>query len=89
MKYNVPKDTYFPFNFAWGFIQPGFVRQGQGGGGGGGELLNGQNQLSVTKVIESCRRSLKEKISQTLTEIKNKSEFQSATWSKYKHHKHS
>ena len=66
-----------------------FVKDRGWGTGGGGGLLNGQNQLSVTKVIESCRRSLKEKISQTLTEIKNKSEFQSATWSKYKHHKHS
>ena len=34
-------------------------------------------------------QSLKEKIAQTLTEIKNKQEFQCATWSDYKHHKHS
>ena len=51
-------------------------------------LLNGQNPLSVAKVI--CWGSLKENISQTLLEIKNKyKEFQSATWSDYKHHKHS
>ena len=35
------------------------------------------------------QQSLKEKISQTLIEIKNKYEFQSATWSDYKQHKHS
>ena len=34
-----------------------------------GSLLNGQNLLSVMKVI--CWRSLKEIIAQTLTEIKN------------------
>ena len=37
---------------------------------GGGGLLKGKNPLSVTKVI--CWRSLKEKIVQTLIEIKNK-----------------
>ena len=37
---------------------------------GGGSLLNGQNLLSVTKAV--CWQSLKEKIAQTLTEIKNK-----------------
>ena len=47
---------------------------GGGGGGGrgygvGGSLLNGQNLLSMTKVI--CWRSHKEKIAQTLNEIKN------------------
>ena len=46
-------------------------------------LLNGQNLLSVRKVIWW---SPKEKIAQTLFEIKNKQEFQSATWSDYKHH---
>ena len=56
--------------------------------GGWGSLLNERNLLSVTKAV--CWRSLKEKIAQTLTEIKKKKkEFQSATWSDYKHHKHS
>ena len=74
---------YFSFNFAWDSIQLGFVHYEQGAGAG---LLNGQNPLSVTKVI--CRRSFKEKIAQTLIiEIKN--ELQSATWADYKHHKHS
>ena len=40
------------------------------GVGGGGSLLNEQNLLSMMKVI--CWQSLKEKIAQTLTEIKNK-----------------
>ena len=46
-------------------------------------LLNGQNLLSVTKVIW---RSPKEKIAQTLFGIKIWKEFHSATWSDYKHH---
>ena len=49
--------------------------------------LSRQNLLNLTKVI--CRQSLKEKIAQTLTIIKNKWEFQSPTCSDYKHHKHS
>ena len=77
---------HFSFNFAWDSIQLGFVHQGSGGGGGG-SLLNGKNLLSMMKVI--WWQSLKEKIAQTLTEIKNKQEFQCATWSDYKHHKHS
>ena len=39
-------------------------------GMGGGGLLNGQNLLSMTKII--CGWSLKEKIAQKLFEIKNK-----------------
>ena len=49
-----------------------------------GGLLSGQNLLSVTKVIWW---SPKVKIAQKLFEIKNKQEFQSATWSDYKLHK--
>ena len=50
LKYNVPKNTYFSFNFAWDFIQLGFFSIKNRGVGGGG-LLNGQNLLSVIKVI--------------------------------------
>ena len=45
----------FLFDFVWYSIQFDIVREEQVGGGGGG-LLNGQNPLSVTKVI--CRQSL-------------------------------
>ena len=51
---------YFTFGFGWYSIHFDFVRYeqgvGYGGGGGGGGLLNGQNPLSVSKVI--CRQSL-------------------------------
>ena len=40
------------------------------GGGEGVSLLNGQNLLSMTKVI--FWRSLKEQIAQTLNDMKNK-----------------
>ena len=56
---------YFSFNFAWDSIELGFVRKNSGVAG---SLLNRQNLLSVMKVI--CWRFLKEKIAQTLTEIR-------------------
>ena len=53
-KYNEPSDMIcFSLNFAWDSIQPGLVhleKEGRGGGGSG-FLLNGQNLLSMTKVI--------------------------------------
>ena len=50
--------THFSFNFALDFIQLGFFSIKNRGVGGGG-LLNGQNLLSVIKVIGWW--SLKEK----------------------------
>ena len=54
-KYNEPSDMIcFSLNFAWDSIQPGLVhleKGGRGGGRGSGFLLNGQNLLSMTKVI--------------------------------------
>ena len=53
-KYNEPSDMIcFSLNFAWDSIQPGLVHLEKGGRGGGGSgvLLNGQNLLSMTKVI--------------------------------------
>ena len=64
-----------------GFHPAWFCPLGTGGWEG---LLNRQNPLGAAKVI--CRRSLMEKIAQTLIEIKNKYEFQRAAWSDCKHH---
>ena len=48
---------YFSFDFGWHPIHLDIVLYEQGGRGwGGGDLLNGQNLLSVMKVI--CRQSL-------------------------------
>ena len=51
-------------------IQSNLVLSVKSKGMGGGGLLGGQNLLSVAKVIR--RWTLKEKIAQTLFEIKNK-----------------
>ena len=54
---------YFTFDFTVGILSIVILSVksrgsgGGGGGGGGGGLLNGQNPLSVIKVI--CRQSLK------------------------------
>ena len=47
------KGVYFSFDFGWHSIHlcPLRTMGSGGGGGGGGGLLNGQNPLSMTKVI--------------------------------------
>ena len=60
---------YISPDFAWDLIELGFVQQDKEGGKGEG-LLKGKDLLSETKVV--CQWSLKDKIAQTLTEIKNK-----------------
>ena len=52
---------YFTFDFGWYSIHFEIVREEQGGWG---HLLNGQNPLSVTKVI--CQQSLTNKPEQNL-----------------------